>query len=131
MEQKQNPKLDLVKISKKMKRKSRVQKALEEVRQSVNKLGDVSDLHDDQDFIQLLCNYVENIDKIQLKGEEKHGIVVDLLKEYFPQLNNEKDISRIKKTIDSIVENGLVKKVAKSTVVKKTLFSCLSKIVFG
>ena len=129
--EKSNQKLDLVKISKKMKKKSRVQKAIDEVRQSVNKLGDIADLDDDADFIQLLCNYVENIDKTKLKGEEKQSIVVSLLTEYFPHLNNDKDLKRIKKTIDSIVENGLVKKVAKSVVLKKSLFSFLKKMVIG
>lgn len=126
-----NVKLALVCVNKKLKTKAKLQTALHEVRDMVNnKIGDVSDLEDDINFIELLCNYVENLTKIKLKSNEKESIVIQLLTEYFPNMNNEKDIKRLKKVIENICEKGLVK-ISNSKVLRYSFLGFLKKMLFN
>lgn len=125
--QKKNAKLDLVKTKSNLKKLERMAIVLDELQQKLDELGDISALEDDPNLLHQLCDWVENISKIVLKGDEKRDLVIKLITKTFPSLNSEKDIIRLKKQIDHFCENDLIKKVKGSTVLVKGLCSFLSR----
>jgi len=74
-----------------------------EVDAEIAKLGDVSQLHDEEpQLIHLLCNFVENISNVKLTGQEKKDFVVKKITSLLPVLNNNIDLKWINKTIDML-----------------------------
>ena len=100
---------------------------MEELRQKISELGMIKAMYNDVSFIHHVCSLVENISKVSLNGPEKKQLVVSLVVEQFPQLDNENDIDTIKKSIDFVCDMGTVTKVAASTVVGKSVLGFLSK----
>lgn len=75
--------------------------------------GDISDLKDDKHLLEHICKLVENAETVTFhKGEEKKDLVIKILTNVFPILNNEQDIKRIKSDIDYICAKKIVKKVS-------------------
>lgn len=124
---KKNKKLDLVKSKTSLQKLERMNTILEELREKIKELGDISELHDDPAFIAHVCELVENVSKVSLKGPEKSNLVLKLLLEVFAHLNNEKDLKRIQKSINFIVNSKLIKAIPNSTVVAKSVCSFFFK----
>ena len=124
---KKNSKLDLVKPKASVKKAERMNVVMEELRQKISELGMIKAMYNDVSFIHHVCSLVENISKVSLNGSEKKQLVVSLVVEQFPQLDNENDIDTIKKSIDFVCDMGTVTKVAASTVVGKSVLGFLSK----
>ena len=124
---KKNVKLDLVKTKSNLKKLERNNGALDEIRSKIKDLGDISQLENDPELIEQLCTWVENITKIILKGVEKQDLVVKLLLDNYPTLNNDKDIARIRKQINHIVSSGLITKVSDTAVVASSVCGFIKK----
>jgi hypothetical protein len=125
---KKNVKLDLVKRTPSLKKLSQKNKALEELREKIAELGDISELSDPHpDLVEHFCTLVENISKVVLKGPEKKALVLQLLLEIFPILNNDKDCERIERLIDHVCNRGLIKKISDTTVLGSKFCSFIKK----
>ena len=122
-----NSNLDLVKKKGSIKKIAKMSNVLEELNAQIKALGDISSLVDDPDIVEQIMQWVENITVIKLTGQEKSDLVIKLLVEQFPALNNDKDMARLQKQINSFVANGTIKKVATSVIVSKTVCSYLKK----
>ena len=93
----------------------RIQKAESEIDEELSKLGDLTQLKDDEaQLIHLICNLVENLSSVKLSGEEKKDFVMKKIKQLLPVLNNDSDLKWIGKIIDILCLVGSVAKVAKS-----------------
>jgi len=122
-----NSQLALVKKKSSIKKISKMKTVLDELRSEINELGDISSLVDDPDIIQHICELVENVTVMKLKGESKSELVIKLLLEIYPVLNNDKDKARIQKQINNFCGNKIIKAVPTSKIVGNTVCWLLKK----
>jgi hypothetical protein len=64
-------------------------------------------LVEDPELVLHVCKLVESA-SCTLKGSEKETLVIEIIKELFPVLNNEKSIADLKKTITFLCNHKLV-----------------------
>jgi hypothetical protein len=124
---KKNSKLDLVKPKASIRKAEKMNVVMNELRQKITELGSINGMYNDVSFIHHVCSLVENLTQVTLTGPEKKALVVSLIIEHFPQLDNENGIATTKKTIDFLCDIGVVEKIATSKVVGKSLIGFLSK----
>ena len=105
---KKNKNLDLVKLKSGLKVVNALNIVEKELREAINELGDLSQLQDDPSLILHFCCLLENVTSVTLKGEQKQELVLKFLLDAFPSLNNERDINRLKKTINFICDMNLL-----------------------
>ena len=125
---KRNFQLDYVKSKSNCKKVMRLNGVMNELRAKLNEFSNADQLEDDPSIIQYICELLENVTTVELKGEEKQNIAINLLVEKFAVLNNEKDIKRLKKQIDYLVDSGLINKVSMSTRVLKSTYFFFQKM---
>ncbi len=123
---KKNPKLDLVKSTSSLKRVEKMNNIAADLKAKIADLGDVSSLEDDASFLLHICTLVENV-STKLKGADKKDLVIKQMITTFPTLNNQKDLARIGKLIDFLVENSLVKSIGNVEVATSNFCSFLNK----
>lgn len=107
---KKNSNLDYVKLKSSLRRAELYNLTMKELQEKMDEL--TSEDYDDPEIIKRVCELVENITSVKLKGKEKLDCAIQLLTNKFPVLNNDKDITRITKQINNFVENGDIKKVS-------------------
>lgn len=116
-----NKNLELVKCRSSLQHQEQLNVVFKELRQKINDIGDISNLSNDIAFVAYVCNLVENISKPLLKGKEKSDLAIQLILETFPVLNNDRDLKTLQNSINFIVDNGIVNKIAGSKIVKKVV----------
>lgn len=122
-----NSKLALVKSKSMLKEKSDLNCAFAELNAQLQALGDLTQVKDCPSLVLHICELIENLAKPILKGSEKQELAIKLMLNLFPVLNNDLDISRIKKIIDFVVDMKLVKKISTATVAVNGVCGFLSK----
>lgn len=109
---KKNPKLEFVKSTSSLQKAEKLNIAIDDLRQIFVEVGNIEEMSDDPSFIQKVCELVENVTSISLTGKEKLELALQLITEKFPLLNNEKDLQRLTKQINHMVDSGLIKKIS-------------------
>ena len=89
-----------------------------DISKQLQSFGDISELKDDKHLLEHLCKLVENAETIALKGSDKKELVIKILTNTFPVLNNEQDIKRIGSDIDYICSKKIIKKIS---IIKKAI----------
>ena len=93
----------------------KLSRAETEIEIEISKLGDVSQLHNEEpQLIHLICNLVENLTDVKLTGQEKKDLVIKKITSSLTHLDNPVDLKWISKTIDMLCLVGAVSKVASS-----------------
>jgi hypothetical protein len=124
MKSKKNGKLDLVKSKSNLKRIELINHITNELKQKILELGDMnSTLQEDASFVHYVCNLVENIDSVILKGPEKKDLVMKLILQVFPNA----DTSKMTNLIEFCCDMKLISKIPLSKVVLSTVWNFLSK----
>lgn len=126
---KKNSRLDLVKAQSALKREERLNTTITELRDKIVELGSLNNLIHEPSLVLHICQLVENITRVKLSGSEKKQLVIQLITESIPQLNNENDMHKIGKLIDFLCECDLIKKVAETKVVAKSVFNFLKAVL--
>lgn len=81
---KKNSKLVLVKPQASLRKAERMNNVMKELQEEFDARGDISEMYDDIALIEYLCNLVENVTRVVLKGDEKRDLVVKLMTAKFP-----------------------------------------------
>jgi hypothetical protein len=123
MSSKKNGKLDFVKSKSNLKRIELINIITNELKQKITDLGEVSTLQEDASFVHYVCNLVENVESVALKGPEKKELVMKLIGMVFPAA----DIIKMGHMIEFCCDMKLVSKVPLSKVVLSTVCTFLSK----
>jgi hypothetical protein len=124
---KKNSKLVLVKPQASLRKAERMNNVMKELQEEFDARGDISEMCDDIALIEYLCNLVENVTRVVLKGDEKRDLVVKLMTAKFPFMLNENEINRIIKACNHFCNTGRVQKVPTTAAVKKGVIGFLTK----
>lgn len=124
---KKNSNLVLVKPQSSLKKADRMNNVMQELEDEINSKGDLEHMHNDIAFVDYVCNLVENVTRVVLKGNEKRALVIKLITNKFPALRDPVEMERIGKSCDHLCSIGRVQKIATSTVLKKGLVGFLVK----
>jgi hypothetical protein len=124
MKSKKNGKLDLVKSKSNLKRIELINHITNELKQKIAELGEMNiTLQEDASFVHYVCNLVENVDSVILKGPEKKDLVMKLVQQIFPNA----DTTKMSNLVEFCCDMKLVTKVPMTKVVLSAVWDFLSK----
>jgi hypothetical protein len=116
---KKNPNLTLVNPKFILKSLADLSSLKSEILEELREIGAI----DDPEFILHICRLVE-YSSCLLKGEQKESLVIDIVKELLPVLNNDKSIADMKKLIKLLCNHQLVKPPSTLKKAKSSSFFC-------
>ena len=124
-----NPKLNLVTLQPKLKRLDILRQLKADIASVfLSKVAAPADIANQHDLCVFALSLVRaNNGKIVLTNQEEEDIVVSLLLQIFPQLNNDFDLARLKSFVQFIDEQGLVAEVSQLKVGCATISNLFKK----
>jgi hypothetical protein len=127
-----NTKLKLVKLNSTLKSFSHIEDLKKEVKEYLMlRFGICLDkVAQDPSFLELICCLVETlyiVPKIAKQKIDKKKLVIELICELIPSLNNVKDIEHLDKSIEYLHSKGVIVGVTKTTEVYNYVKGCFLK----
>jgi hypothetical protein len=128
--EKMQSKLDMIKSKNTVKQLKVSGCAVELIIERFRKYSNLNELKHDPELYEEIANCVENLFVNVLSKDEskdKHDMIINIIIQLFPELNNEQDRERIVKILNHLNNNNHVAKIAVSNIVKKNVCSWFKK----